>query len=224
MTTWLARCSTLLLDLLAPRDCAACGAELHRDAALCGPCHAQLPSAPVLEACDAFWVSAVGSYADPLRAAITRLKYEQRPDLAAPLATLLFERCARPWSRDVVLVPVPLHPQRLAERGYNQAALLARAVARLARVAWEPLALERVRLGAHQVGASRTERQQAAAGCYEVSNARRVAGRQIVVIDDVVTTGATAADCARALKAAGATLLGVAALARARGHEADRPM
>jgi ComF family protein len=154
-----------------------------------------------------------GEYAAPLSTAITRFKYAGRPELSRSLAPLLLSRMEQlHLPADVMLVPVPLHPRRLATRGYNQAALLAQELARRCRWACEPRLLRRARETERQVGKSRTLRLTNARGAFEQ---RRPGPARVVLVDDVVTTGSTVRACAQALADGGATLVAIAALARA---------
>lgn len=115
------------------------------------------------------------------------------------------------------VVPVPLHPLRLLSRRYNQAAEIARPLARRHSLIYLPDALVRRRAGT-QAGKSRSGRRRAVAGAFAVAPARaaQVQGRRILLIDDVLTTGATADRCARALLDAGASAVDVAVVARVR--------
>jgi ComF family protein len=114
-----------------------------------------------------------------------------------------------------LIVPVPLHRWRLFTRRFNQAALLAQELSRLRGVPWDPAALVRVKRTPQQVGLTRDQRQRNMAAAFKVPEARRarIEGRNIVLVDDVVTTGATANACARILKAAGAARVDVLAVA-----------
>jgi ComF family protein len=121
-----------------------------------------------------------------------------------------------PGMEATLIVPMPLHPGRLVERGFNQSREIARVVARsLDRPLAEP-ALRRVRETAHQVGLSREERLANLRGAF-MANAVIVAGKRVILVDDVVTTGSTAAEAASTLIAAGATHVEVWAVARALG-------
>ena len=144
-------------------------------------------------------VFAAGRYAGVLRRAILAYKRGRR-DLGAALAELLCERAGR-LASGVLLVPVPTTARRRAERGFDQSVLLALAIARLCdRSSVEAL---RQRAGDAQRGRSRVARLRANgrfAQCTEVA----LAGASIVLVDDVVTTGSTLADCARTLRASGA--------------------
>jgi ComF family protein len=114
-----------------------------------------------------------------------------------------------------ILVPVPLTRRRLLSRRFNQSALLAQEVAHIAHIEVESLALLRVRSTKAQVGLSRQQRRENVANAFAVAPARKdaIASRKVVLIDDVITTGATAEACARALKRAGAARVDVLVLA-----------
>jgi ComF family protein len=144
-----------------------------------------------------------------LAEAIWRLKYDGCEELARPLA-ILFDGCEAPTSR--VVAPVPLHVSRLRERGYDQAALLARAAAQRFGLPCADLLL-RTRSTRAQVGLDRTRREANVRGAFRAR--RPVPGARVCLVDDVLTTGATAAEAARALLAAGAASVEVRTLARA---------
>jgi len=144
-----------------------------------------------------------------LAEAIWRLKYDGCEDLARPLG-LLFDGCEAPRSR--LIVPVPLHPSRLRERGYDQAALLARAAARRFALPCRDLLVRTHPTGA-QVGLDRRRREANVRGAFRAR--RAIPGARVCLVDDVLTTGATAAEAARALLAAGAAHVEVRTLARA---------
>ncbi len=114
------------------------------------------------------------------------------------------------------IVPVPLHVARLRWRGFNQAALLARPLARRCRLPMETLALRRIRPTTPQVGLGQVERRRNIAGAFAIRRRSSIVGRRILLIDDVYTTGATVEECARVLLEGGARLADVAVLARAR--------
>ena len=176
-----------LLPALKPRRCPHCRARPPRFA---------FASAPYL-------------HGGALAEAIHRLKYEGREDLGSALG-VLFEACAAPKSD--VLVPIPLHRRRLRQRGYDQAQLLAAAAGRRFGLPVAPL-LQRVRETGQQVGRDRTSRERAVRGAF--ASAGRVLGARICLVDDVLTTGATASAAAAALLDAGAARVEVRTLARA---------
>jgi len=206
--------ATWLVDLLAPPGCAACDARLRRRAVLCAACaHAVAPAEPLAPAAGAPEVIAFALYGGPIAAALRRLKYGSRPDLAAPLGHL-----ARQAVRDAqisadVVIPVPLHPARLADRGYNQAALLGAQVAEEIAAPMAARGLARMRHTPQQARLQRAARLQNVAGAFRVR--ADVGGKRVLLVDDVCTTGATLAACAEALRAAGATEVTAVVVARA---------
>jgi ComF family protein len=155
-------------------------------------------------------------YDDHSRELILQLKHADRPELGRLFARWL-SRAAQPLLAEAdVVVPVPLHPRRLFTRRYNQAAEIARPLARMARARYLPDALRRRRATASQGGKSGRGRRVNVKGAFEATEAgrRRVAGRRVLLIDDVLTTGATAEACAKALLQAGALAVDLAVVAR----------
>ena len=144
-----------------------------------------------------------------LAEAIHRFKYERREDLGAALG-VLFEAC--PVPRSDLLVPIPLHPRRLRQRGYDQARLLADSAAKRFGIPVAPL-LRRVLETGQQVGRDRAARERSVRGAF--APAGSVLGLRACLIDDVLTTGATASAAASALLEAGAARVEVRTLARA---------
>ncbi len=150
----------------------------------------------------------------PLREAIHQLKYKGRTSLARPLGQYMGQAWqARPLPADLI-VPVPLHPARLRERGYNQATLLADRLARATGLALEERGLQRVRATSPQVDLNAAERKANVQGAFQAEPSR-VRGHTIVVVDDVCTTGATLEACSLALQEAGAQRVYAMTLARA---------
>lgn len=143
----------------------------------------------------------MGPHVGVLRQAVHALKYEQRTDVAVPLGLLLAARWADAGHTVDGIIPVPLGPRRLIERGYNQAELIARETALELDVEIVP-ALLRVRETRPQVGLTREERLRNVEGAFQASS--EAAGGCWLLVDDVCTTGATLGACAAALKAAGA--------------------
>lgn len=186
-----------LVDLLAPPQCAACEAELHPGSAgFCGACAPLLDPLAGAEARVAAY-----RYGGPLADAIRRYKYGRRAELAHPLGRLLVP-AARARADLDALVPVPLHPRRLRERGFDQASLLAGEVARALAVPRRLDLVRRVRATPAQASLDREGRLANVRGAFVASPASH--GLRVLVIDDVRTTGATAGAVASALLDAGA--------------------
>ncbi|WP_127091823.1 ComF family protein [Aquabacter cavernae] len=231
-----------LLDLVLPPTCISCGAIVRDAGGLCGGCWGRLAliSPPVCERLGTPFPYAPpngapllspDALADPpafdrARAAVLfgpvsrdlvhHLKYGDRLDLARPMARLMRQAGAPLLGEADLIVPVPLHALRLWRRRFNQAALLARHLSALTEL---PVALEglaRTRATLSQVNLSRAERRANVAGAFRVSKTAegRVAGRRVLLVDDVFTTGATLDACARALRRAGASHVDAVTFAR----------
>lgn len=202
-----------LWDWIAPRRCVGCDA-VSRDA-FCAACGAPEPIEPDLSA-DGVPIHALGSYQGPLAAAIRRLKYTPCPALARPLGAALAAVLLRAEPEpDTVLVPVPLHPRRLAERGFNQSALVAAALAEHAGLRSRPQLLGRVRETAQQ---AELDRRARATNVSDAFTLRAPAPPSAILIDDVVTTGATVSACVRVLTTRGTRVIAILALARTTGR------
>jgi ComF family protein len=193
-------CGVPLAPLAQPGSCPSC---LHRPPRFASARAAALyrPAGPGLNA------------TAPLALAVQRLKYGRRRALADALGRLLADRY--PFAPTALLVPVPLHRTRLRERGFNQAVLLARRLARDRGLELAPRVLVRTRATHAQPGLSATARRRNLAAAFALRPGADVAGRHVVLVDDVLTTGATADACAAVLLAAGAVRVDVYAVGRA---------
>jgi ComF family protein len=163
-----------------------------------------------------------------LRELIHLLKYEQVRPAANVLGRMLAEAIEdlRPWfAGKPVVVPVPLHARKLRQRGFNQAELIARAATKLmpveCRLTLCPEVLQRCRETQSQIGLSRHQRRENMRGAFAVVKAEPIAGREILLVDDVFTTGTTVSECARMLRRAGASKVFVATVARTLKVEAQ---
>ena len=205
-------CRAGMLPLPAPY-CTCCAVPLqpdHRGPA-CLACICSPPRFTTARAAGLYLPVALGL--NPLATAVHRLKYERRRQLAAPLGGLLAERF--PFGEDVLLVPVPLHVTRLRTRGFNQAVLLARSLARHRGLETALRALARTRATSPQARLPAAARRANLRGAFVVGRPSLVAGRHVVLIDDVLTTGATANACAEALLDAGVPRVDVYTVGRA---------
>jgi ComF family protein len=188
--------------------------------ALCGLCRRLEP--PYIKA------TAYGSYESGLRELIHLLKYNQVRPAANVLGRMLAEAIEdlQPLfaGSEVLVVPVPLHSSKLRQRGFNQSELIARAALKLkpsARFQLSAGSLERRRETKSQIGLSRHQRRENMRGAFAVAKPDEVNGREILVVDDVFTTGTTVSECARVLRRAGASKVYVATVARTLKTEAQ---
>ncbi len=233
--------TTILLDLLAPRRCLCCGAY---DAWLCEPCRRGIAQHHIQQVCYYCKKAPTpyGNLcthcrgATPLRSiliataptkndrqllakAIHYYKYAFVRELSHPLGLLLAERATTtPLPLPDIIIPVPLHPRRLRWRGFNQSHLLAHVIAcRIAPPLKVPLSetLVRARYTAPQARATdHTKRINNLKDAFAVNNSDVIAGKRILLVDDVATTGATLIECAHTLTDAGATSVDAIALSR----------
>jgi ComF family protein len=206
-------CSVCGERLLSPFALTA-GAPLTDDAdPRCGLCRKLAP--PFTRAV------AYGSYDGGLRELIHLLKYDQVRPAADALGRMLAQAMVEletAWSDDsVAVVPVPLHARKLRQRGFNQSELITRCALRIAksrRMTMVPGILQRKRETQSQTGLTRHQRRENIRGAFMVAKPEQIAGREVLLVDDVYTTGTTAWECARVLRRAGASKVYVATVAR----------
>jgi ComF family protein len=233
------RLAKAAIDTLYPPTCLACRAATEADGALCPRCWSAMrfierpycerlgtpfeqdlgegllsPQAmadpPVFAR-----ARAVARFEDgPARRLVHRLKYSDRADLARPIGRWMARAGADILADADCLAPVPLHPLRLWRRRFNQAAMLAREVARATGKPCDVNALIRVKATHSQVGLSRAQRAENVQGAFKVADGARVKGLNVVLVDDVLTSGATANAASRALIRAGAKRVDVLVFAR----------
>lgn len=158
-------------------------------------------------------------YSGPLMNAIQRFKYNSETHLSSSLGTLLssFARECIPNPEDFVIVPVPLNRQRLRERGFNQSLLLAKVLASHLRTQLDYLSLIRRKYTRSQTGLGREERRKNVANAFAITSTKIFMDKNILLIDDVLTTGYTLNECSKVLKKYGALKVICLALARTQG-------
>ncbi len=237
------RAGAALLDLVYPPSCIVCRKAVAAHGAICADCWREIafierpycerlgtpfdqdlgqPGLISLEATanpPAFGrARAVARYdSDKARLLAHRLKYYDRLELAKPIGRWMARAGAELLGDADILVPIPLHRLRLMARRFNQSAALAKVVSRESAVPVDNLALERVKPTAPQVGLSRAQRAANLSGAFRAApdRASSIKGRNVVLVDDVLTTGATANAATRALLKAGAARVDLLVFARA---------
>jgi ComF family protein len=233
------RAANWVLDLVMPPQCLNCRGQVAAQGGLCPTCwneihflaqpccvrcgHPFADQAQTGLTCGACLRDPPGfdraraafSYDAASKGLVLSFKHADRPGMARAFAPWMAQ-AARDLLADAdLLVPVPLHPLRLLHRRYNQAALLAQELGRHSKASYCPDLLRRQRRTAPQGSMSRSERLRNIKGAFALGGqADRAAGRRLVLVDDVLTTGATIGACTELLRAAGATRVDVVTLAR----------
>ncbi|MDI6846068.1 MAG: ComF family protein [Candidatus Saccharicenans sp.] len=205
------RCLSLVEAHRGP-VCPVCGRFYHNPSASSFPCGDCLEQPPSYSRHRSF-----GPYSGQLKEIILLFKYRGHEGLRRPLAIMLQEVLEREGLLENVdlIIPVPLHRKREKSRGYNQAALLSSALSKLTGVPWLSDALVRTRNTPPQVSLQAAERQTNLEGAFKVKKTEKVAGRVVLLVDDVFTTGSTLRECAGELRKAGVGEVRAATLARA---------
>lgn len=236
-----------LLDLAVPPACAACRAPVADQEGLCARCWGEMAlierpycerlgipfaydlgpgalSAQAIADPPAFdRARAVARYDETAGRLVRALKYRDRQDIGRVMGRMMARAGSELLEDADLLVPIPLHRTRLLMRRFNQSALLAAAISRASGVPVSIDSLVRVRSTKHQVGLSATERETNVRGAFRVRPQAlpEISGRRLVVVDDVLTSGATATAAVRTLKRAGAARVDVLVFARVVGPEAE---
>ncbi len=212
------------LDWLFPPNCVHCQ---RKGAFWCLACQQAVKVAPIPGSDEMPGAltgrRATALFGDSIQSAIHALKYKRNRRLAGALAARLAETFHTTRWTPTLLTAVPLHAERLHERGYNQSALLAARLSIAIGVPFQPRAVQRVKATRPQVGLNYSDRQTNVAGAFAADRAI-VSGQSIIVIDDVYTTGATLSVCAEALRAAGAQQVWALTVASASYHDREGPV
>jgi len=237
--SWLRKTGSALLDILFPSRCASCEEHLGKRSLFCPSCSSKLifAESPLCPLCGKVFSSRQGKdhlcgeclrkkrpfrkaralalYEGPIMEAIHRMKYQGRAGLVDLLSALLLEHIPNFYGEGWdILVPVPLHPARLRERGFNQSALLAIKLGKNLGIPVEPFSLRKICPTPPQVGLTMKERVKNVSGAFQVKDKNIFNKKIVLLIDDVLTTGATVSECSRVLKRAGARAVDVLTLAR----------
>lgn len=211
-----------LMDIVYPPRCPSCGAAIAAQAGLCSECWSTLevPADEIFPG-QAIPVYAASYYNDTSRHLVLAYKHGGRIALSRLLARLIAARMPEPQAgcAPPLLIPVPLHRWRLWSRGFNQAALLARELARMGKGEAAVTALLRSKHTPHLGGLGRDAREQALKGAIRLApgKAHRIAGRDVVLVDDVLTSGATSRACIAAIAGAEPKSIALACFARVEG-------
>jgi ComF family protein len=239
---------TGIADLIFPPLCITCGAVLkeHTPLPFCPPCTAGIHAvhSPLCPRCGIPFPAAdgedhlcgecltterpyavaraVGLYEETLLTAIHLFKYRGRIGIGEVLGKIMADFAGGQWDMTVfsLIIPVPLHRKRLRERGFNQSVILAREIAKRFSLPLDFMTLRRELFTAPQVGLGREERLANVRKAFVVGKPEKIAGRRILLVDDVTTTGSTLTECASVLMKAKAEAVAILTLARA-AHDRD---
>jgi ComF family protein len=219
-------CAEILHPFTGQIFCRACNDEIKFiTGSICFICGTTFPNSPAqshlcgdcLENKTYFsYARALFSYETFILNAIHQFKYKRNISIGEMLASFMadFSFPDIDFADYSLIIPVPLHIKRLRERGFNQSLILARAIEKKRQIPVNFSLLKRRKFTLTQTGSNRNERKQNIKGAFEVSNKKKIAGKNIVLIDDVYTTGATINECSKTLIKAGAQKVAVLTLAR----------
>ncbi|SFE14964.1 comF family protein [Sulfitobacter brevis] len=229
------------LDAIYPARCLTCGDRVDSDFGLCGPCWSETSfiGGAVCDGCGIPLPGFIGAeaaacddclhyprpwelgraaliYTGVGRKLVLALKHGDRQEIAKPAALWMHNAIAGRIPENAIIAPVPLHPRRLLRRRYNQSALLAAALAKRMEMSWCPDLLRRYKSTQTLDGMTARERWDTLHDAISITTGRsqRMIGRPVLLVDDVMTTGATLSACANACLAAGSGPISVVTLAR----------
>ena len=217
MQTWTKNLKSLL-TLFLDSNCPLCQRPTSQE--LCQDCAKQLQRCQLSNP-NSLWqdplpVFAWGAYGGTLKRAIATMKYDNQPQIARPLGHWLGQAWlnSQHYSQQVVVVPIPLHPSKQKQRGYNQAALIAQSFCEVTKLKLQQNALERVRETEAQFGLSVSAREKNLAEAFRVgAEFRRRPDAAVLLVDDIYTTGATAKAANKTFRQSGIAVYGLVAIA-----------
>ena len=207
-------CSNCLSEIhwIKPPFCSACGTPFTSEEIQNHPCGGCMMRRKYFA-----MARALGAFEGSLQTAIHRWKYEGKTYLTPFFAEWMAEGLSRYWEPNFLdlLIPVPLHPQRLRERGFNQALLLAKELSRRTGIPYFKTILKKKKPTLPQVNLSGVEREKGLRGAFHVVEKEELSGKSVLLVDDVYTTGATVNECSKVLVKGGAGRVDVLTLAHA---------
>jgi ComF family protein len=220
---------TKLFDLVLPRFCCSCKKKLFAsEHAMCTSCQAAIQETSTerltLEFSRKFFnKNIIREFFAPfvfekdkeLQHAIHALKYENKFAVGIFLGTLLAEKIIQKdlsWPLDLI-IPIPLHKLKKAERGYNQSFYITKGVGKILDIEYSDNFVKRIKYTESQTSMTLTEREENIFGAFKIKDSKKVAGKNILLIDDVITTGATISECGKGLLSAGANKIYAASIA-----------
>lgn len=222
MIRWRDRVLEELTSLFLRSSCPLCGRSAEQ--AFCSSCQRQLQRCQLPNPCQNWRgdlpVFAWGNYGGTLKRAIAALKYENHPKLAQPLGHEL----GKAWldvpqftsTQKMIVTPIPIHPKKIQQRGFNQAELLGRSFCQFTGLPFQPLGLERTHQTEAQFGLGMTAREENLKHAFSLGKGFRRCHpvSPVLLLDDIYTTGATARSAAQALRQRGIAVLGIVAITR----------
>lgn len=207
-------CSSCLSEIrwIKPPFCSVCGVPFLSPEVDNHPC-----SSCTLQKRSFHMARALGYYEGALRVAIHQWKYQEKTSLTSFFGETMGERFSQYWDPSSIdlLLPVPLHPERLRERGFNQSLLLVKALSQRTGIPYQKRLLRKVHPTPPLMELRAGERERVIKGSFQVMKKEEIEGKSILLVDDVYTTGATVNECAKILLAAGAARVDVFTLAHA---------
>lgn len=195
-------CETCIkgFKIINPPICSICGIPFESDTEEDHPCERCIRKRPFYDRLRALYL-----YENGIMEAVHKMKYSGKSYIAKSLAPLLAS-FAMEWLDDIhdmLMVPVPLHPRKLRQRGFNQSLILARGISLILNSELDILSFRRIKFTRSQTGLNMDERRKNVKNAFELKDGKHYKGKSVILVDDVATTGNTMNECARILKKGG---------------------